>query len=95
MHAVDVAVRTHRPEEAPGWRERYVPALFGDLEERVFPQRRLMPTEALLDWVASTSHVATAEPAERERLLAEVHEIAGRGPLDVSIPTQVVVADRV
>jgi hypothetical protein len=61
----------------------------------VFQQRRLMSTQALLDWVASTSHVATAEPERRERLLAGVRALAGLGPLDVSIPTEVVVADRV
>jgi ubiquinone/menaquinone biosynthesis C-methylase UbiE len=95
MHAVDLLVRSRRPEEEPTWRERYEPGLFGELETRVFQQRRLMSTQALLDWVASTSHVATAEPERRERLLAGVRALAGLGPLDVSIPTEVVVADRV
>jgi ubiquinone/menaquinone biosynthesis C-methylase UbiE len=88
--------RMHRDTPGPSdWRERYDRTLFGELDERKFRQRRTLTTDSLVEWVASTSAVATAEPEARELLLAEVRELAGAEAVDVSIATEVTAADRV
>jgi ubiquinone/menaquinone biosynthesis C-methylase UbiE len=93
LHAVDGLVRRWRP--GPTWREDYDRTLFGELEERTFRQQRVLTSRSLVEWVASSSGVATAAPDERDRMLAEVRALVGAGPIDVSIATAVVVADRV
>jgi ubiquinone/menaquinone biosynthesis C-methylase UbiE len=93
LSAIDALVRRWRPE--PTWQEDYDRTLFGELEERKFRQQRLLTSESIVEWVASSSGVATAAPDERNRMLAEVRELLGAGPVDVSIATMVMVADRV
>ena len=94
LDAIDKRMHRDTPEPSD-WRERYDRALFGELDERKFRQRRTLTTDSLVEWVASTSAVATAEPEARELLLAEVRELAGAETVDVSIATEVTVADRV
>jgi SAM-dependent methyltransferase len=93
LAAIDALVRRWRP--GPTWRDDYDRALFGELEERSFRQHRVLATGSLVEWVASSSGVATAAPDERERMLDEVRALVGVGPVDVSIATEVIVADRV
>jgi ubiquinone/menaquinone biosynthesis C-methylase UbiE len=93
LHAIDMLVRRWRP--GPTWREDYDGTLFGELEERTFRQQRAVTSDSLVEWVASSSGVATAAPNERERMLAEVRAFADAGVIDVWIATDVVVADRV
>ncbi len=93
LNAVDALVRRWRPE--PTWREDYDGTLFGELEDRTFRQQRVVTSDSLVEWVASSSGVATAAPDERDRMLAEVRALVGAGTVDVSIATLVSVADRV
>ena len=76
-------------------RERFETDLFGPREQRSFRQVRTMTTDAIVAWVASTSAVFNAPERERAVLLGQVRELAGRGPVEVTIGTDVVVADRV
>jgi len=97
LRAMSAVTDPLRPLEAGrdrSWRERYDRTLFGPLEERTFRQTRTMTTDALVAWAASTSALLEAEPDERARVLAAVRELAGPGPAEVSIGTDVTVADR-
>jgi SAM-dependent methyltransferase len=99
LHALSELIDPLRPPEAggdgSGWQERYDRRLFGELEERAFSQERRLTTDALAEWVASTSAVATADRATQERIELEVRALAGGDVVEVSIRTDVVVADRV
>ncbi len=48
---------------------------FGALESRTWTWTRTMTRGALLDMVASRSYIITAEPADRERIFAEVEAL--------------------
>lgn len=99
LQAVSELIDPLRAPEARGdgsdWRERYDRRRFGELEERAFRQERRLTTDALAEWVASTSAVATADRATQERIELEVRTLAGGDLVEVSIGTDVVVADRV
>jgi SAM-dependent methyltransferase len=99
LHALSELIDPLRPPGGGGegseWQERYDRRLFGELEKRAFSQQRRLTADALVDWVASTSAVAIADRATQERLEAEVRTLAGGDVVDVSIGTDVVVADRV
>jgi len=84
-----------RPPEVARRREPFETDLFGPREQRSFRQVRTMTTDAIVAWVASTSAVFNAPERQRAALLGQVRELAGRGPVDVSIGTEAVVADRV
>jgi SAM-dependent methyltransferase len=97
LHAVGELVDALRQQtfENAGWRETYDRSLFGPLDERVFRQERRLATDALVDWVRSTSPLAVADEETRARIEAEVRRLAGGDTVDVSIATEVTVADRV
>ena len=96
LHAMGELTNSMRPQESHGtdWRAHYDTSLFGPLEQRTFRQTRMVTAESLVAWMASTSWVVTAPADERARLEAEVRALAGDGPVDVSLGTDVVVADR-
>jgi ubiquinone/menaquinone biosynthesis C-methylase UbiE len=77
------------------WRERLDHSMFGELDQRTFRQHHPMATDALAEWVASTSAVATADLATQARVDARVRAIAGGESVDLTLTTEVVVADRV
>ncbi len=96
LHAVDEMVqRRAGGPRSENWRDRFDPALFGPIEERTFREVCELTTDSLVDWVASTSTVALASADERACIEAEVRELAGAGPVVVSLATDVVVFDRV
>jgi SAM-dependent methyltransferase len=93
---IDVLLDEIRPVEAARRRRgRFETDLFGPREQRSFRQARTLTTDAIVAWVASTSAVFNAPEPERAALLGQVRELAGPGPVEVSIGTDVVVADRV
>jgi len=99
QRAVDVllsALRPARTEEGPPpWVVAVAASpLFGPLEERAFRHSFTLDADRLVEWVASTSAVAAAHVAVQERVEAEVRELAGRGPLELTISTLVFVTDR-
>jgi ubiquinone/menaquinone biosynthesis C-methylase UbiE len=95
LHAIDELLTAMRPERARRDRARIETPLFGPVEERTFRQARTLTGAELADWAASTSPVFNAPEAERTGLLARVRELAGDGPVEVAICTDVAVADRV
>ncbi len=97
LNALGELTNRMRPPESHGtdWRSQYDKSLFGPLEQRTFRQARKVTAESLVAWIASTTWVVTAPAGERARLEAEVRALAGDGPVDVSLGTDVVVADRV
>lgn len=99
QRAVDVllsALRPGRSEEGPPpWVVAVESSpLFGLLEERAFRHAYTLDADRLVEWVASTSAVAAAHAAVQERVEAEVRELAGHGPLELTISTLVFVTDR-
>ena len=100
QRAVDELVSALRParreEESPGWRVAVEASpLFGPLEERDFRHTRTLDADRLVDWVSSTSPVASAHAAVQERVEDQVRALAGHGPLELTIMTRVYVTDRV
>jgi SAM-dependent methyltransferase len=59
----------------PQLRER-----FAEVEDRTFPHRMEVDAAALRDYLASTSWIATMEPAEREAELARIDEFWATDP---------------
>jgi SAM-dependent methyltransferase len=59
--------------------------VFGELEERSFPFEQELDRAGLLDRVASISFVAVAPPAERERVLTAVRELAASLPAPIRL----------
>jgi len=96
LHAIGALTSRLRPKESRGieWRDHYDRSLFGPLDERTFRQTRRMTTDALVAWVASTSWIVRASADDRASVEAEVRALAGEGPVDVSIGTDVAAADR-
>ena len=97
LHAVSELQAPLRPAAAGrsrSWHETDDPGLFGPRAERTFRHTRTMSADAIVAWTASTSAVLEASEADRERVLAGTRAIVGAGPVDVSIGTEVVVADR-
>jgi len=97
LHAISGLTEPLRPAAAGrsrSWRETEDAGLFGPRDERTFRQTRTMTTDAIVAWAASTSALLEASDADRERVLAETRAIVGAGPVEVSIGTEVVVADR-
>lgn len=92
---IDELLAQIRPPEATRRRKRFETDLFGPREQRSFRQVRAMTTDAIVAWVASTSAVFNAPAQQRAALLGQVRELAGRGQVEVTIGTDVVVADRV
>ena len=68
--------------------------LFGPVEERHFRHTRRLDADRLVGWVASTSPVSSAHAAVQERVEDQVRALAGHGPIDMSIITEVFVTDR-
>ena len=92
---IDELLEQVRPLEVARRRELFETDLFGPREQRSFRQVRTMTTDAIVAWVASTSAGVNAPAPERAALIGQVRELAGRWPVEVSIGTDVVVADRV
>lgn len=100
QRAVDELVSGLRPrreeEGTPQWAAAVEASLlFGPLEERDFRHTRTLDADRLVDWVSSTSPVASAHPAVQERVEDQVRALAGHGPLELTIMTRVYVTDRV
>jgi len=96
LQSVDELVRSLTDGAPPsGWRSDSPAGLFGELEERAFHRIRLLATDALVQWVASTSRVSTASPETRSTIESGVRALAGGKEVEVSIATEVVAADRV
>jgi SAM-dependent methyltransferase len=91
------ALRPERPADGPPPWALAVEAsqLFGPTEERTFRHAYALDADRLVEWVSSTSMVAAAHTAVQERVEGQVRELAGRGPLELTIATLVVVTDRV
>jgi len=94
VHAITDPLRPRDVGRDTSWRETYDQALFGPLDRRTFRQVRTMTTDAIVAWAASTSALLQADPEVRGRALADVRALAGTGPHEVSIGTDVTVADR-
>jgi len=99
QRAVDELVSALRPrqkeEGPPAWAVAIEASpLFGPLEERDFRHTRTLDAERLVDWVSSTSPVASAHPAVQERVENQVRALAGHGVLELTIVTRVFVTDR-
>jgi ubiquinone/menaquinone biosynthesis C-methylase UbiE len=95
LHAIDALLASMQPGGPRRERGRIETPLFGAVERRTFRQARTLTGAELADWAASTSPVFNAPEAEREALLTRVRELAGDGPVEVAVGTDVVVADRV
>ena len=99
QRAVDGLISALRPQRRKDGPPSWIVAveaspLFGALEERPFRHTYTLDAERLVEWVASTSPVAAAHAAVQERVEAEVRELAGHGPLEMTISTRVFVTDR-
>ena len=55
--------------------------LFGQLEERSFPNEQTLDADALLDRIGSTSVVGALDDEERDSLLARARDLAADGPV--------------
>jgi SAM-dependent methyltransferase len=96
LRAVGEIVRRRFGLQPPSdWRDRFDLQLFGPIEEAAFREPCELTADQLVDWVASTSSVATASAADRAAITAEVRALARTGPVVVSVPTEVAVFDRV
>ncbi len=76
-------VEKHAPwRDHDRWREAAEVAWpgFGALETATFPNEQVLSPEGVVGRVASVSHVATLQPAERDAVLDEVREIVYRHP---------------
>ena len=69
--------------------------LFGGREERIFHHADELPAAVAVERISSVSALAAAEPADRERALAQVRKLAGTGTVRFPMLTKVFVADRV
>lgn len=99
QRAVDLLLSALRPgrreEGPPPWLAAVEASLlFGPVEERAFRHAFALDADRLVEWVSSTSAVAAAHAAVQERVEAEVRELAGHGPLELTISTLVFVTDR-
>jgi hypothetical protein len=99
QRAVDVLLSALRPARKKEGQPAWAVALdaspqFGPLDERAFRHSFTLDADRLVEWVASTSAVAAAHAAVQERVEAEVRELAGRGPLELTISTLVFATDR-
>jgi ubiquinone/menaquinone biosynthesis C-methylase UbiE len=99
QRAVDQLLTALRPERRDDGPPRWFVAteaspLFGPVEQRAFRHTFTLDADRLVEWVASTSAVAAAHTAVQTRVEAEVRELAGHGPLDLTISTLVFVTVR-
>ena len=67
---------------------------FGPAEERTFTRPFPTTPDAVVEWVASTSPVATAAPDERARIEAEVRALIPSVPFELALDTTVLLAPR-
>jgi SAM-dependent methyltransferase len=82
--------------EGPSPSERLAASsLFGPVEERTFTHPFPTTPDAVVEWVASTSPVATAAPDERARIEAEVRALLPAFPFELALDTTVLLAPRV
>jgi ubiquinone/menaquinone biosynthesis C-methylase UbiE len=100
QRAVDVLLSALRPARKKEGQPAWAVALdaspqFGPLDERAFRHSFTLDADRLVEWVASTSAVAAAHAAVQERVEAQVRELAGHGPLELTISTLVFATDRV
>lgn len=77
------------PVPASPWRDA-----LGDFEARRFAERRTMTLEQLEGWAASTSAFVRAPREEQAAMRARIRQIVGVPAVEVSIETDVLVADR-
>jgi ubiquinone/menaquinone biosynthesis C-methylase UbiE len=96
MRALNEIVELMRPAGDDGLRQLVERSLlFRALEERTFRHAEELPAEVLVERASSVSAIAAAEPAERDRALMEVRDLAGAGMVHVPMITRVLAADRV
>jgi ubiquinone/menaquinone biosynthesis C-methylase UbiE len=96
MRALDEIVGGMRPGRADDARKLLEQStLFTGLEEQAFRHADELAAEVVVERVSSVSVVAAAEPAERQRALAEVGKLVGTGMVHVPMITRILVADRV
>jgi len=69
-------------------------ALFGPLEEHVFPSEQMLDADRLADRVASVSFVASLPDDERAGVIAAARGLAAAGPVRVPYRTEVHVCRR-
>jgi len=85
-------VPTH---DGDAWRTAFErTALFGPLEEHVFPNEQMLDADRLADRVASISFVASLPEGERARVLGAARELAAAGPVRVPYRAQVQICQR-
>jgi ubiquinone/menaquinone biosynthesis C-methylase UbiE len=95
LRAVNAIVRERSQRPLPeDWRKRFDPALFGPIVEAAFREPCELTADQLVDWVASTSTIATASAADRAAVESEVRAVVGSGRIVVSVPTEVAVFER-
>ena len=95
LAAIDAELDALRPPQTGRrWRDRFDSALFGPLEERSFCRSQTTDAAALAAWASTTSGFVNAPADARATVLDRIGQLAGDGPVEVSIGTEVVVADR-
>jgi SAM-dependent methyltransferase len=77
------------PVPASPWRDS-----LGDFARQRFAERRTMRVEQIEGWAASTSAFVRASPEEQAAMRERVREIVGGPSVEVTIETDVLVADR-
>ncbi len=88
--------RARGGEDRPSPRDRLAASpLFGPVEEQTFTHPFRATPDAVVEWVASTSPVATAAPDERRRIESEVRALIPSVPFELALDTMVLLAPRI
>jgi SAM-dependent methyltransferase len=91
----EIVDRLRPPRADRGEDEIRASPLFRADEWRKFAHADELTAEAALERVASVSAISAADPAERERALADVRDLLGTGTIRFPMITSVLAADRV
>jgi hypothetical protein len=98
--AIDAILDPHRGD-VPGirrdaWRAAFErTALFGPLEEHVFPNEQVLDADGLADRIGSISFIASLPDEPRTRAVAAARAIAADGPVRVPYVAEAQVCRRI
>ena len=97
--AIEAILAPHRAE-VPTHRWNHWPAafestaLFGPLEEHVFPNEQHLDADGMADRIGSISFIASLPQAQRDEAISAARALADDGPVSVPYRTELQIAER-
>jgi SAM-dependent methyltransferase len=97
--AIEAILEPHRAEVPThrwdNWRATFEStALFGPLEEHVFPSEQRLDAEGMADRIGSISFIASLPDEERAEAVRRARALASEGPVTIPYRSEVQIAER-